>query len=99
MKKILVLLTLALLGSATGCVNAEEDCKKFMAAVCKKSLACNPSSSVTEADCVAELMKKQDCSKAVSVSDDFDKCLEDVEKAACPLSTPASCKEAIKVTE
>jgi hypothetical protein len=84
----------------TGCAREEEEkCNQFLGYYCDALIRCTPgANSSVRQECIDELEKKRDCSKAVEVAPDFDKCEAGIKAQSCQqikdpnVPFPSSCK-------
>lgn len=96
----LLLLLLTILGS--GCPDVElaiERCETLQDRYCSRVDDCNL--LLSRDRCLSEVRQNIDCGDAVDTTDDYDRCIDDIDTAACSSldELPASCRGVILVTE
>jgi hypothetical protein len=100
-KGLSIALAIIISGLAGCSKEAEEKCNQFEAAFCQRIVDCTKTlaSPTSMESCIADFSKRADCSNAVEVPSDFDKCIPAINALACSklASIPDSCN--IKLSE
>lgn len=102
MNKLIVLIIVVLGVFVFSCTDpeAEKKCEDLIEKFCSKIDSCSLFTS--KADCISAVKTSINCGKAVDVSDDYDRCMKEIDELTCSVATtslPASCHGVIKVEE